>query len=168
MKSLNYIVSAIWDIPVWILTLLLCLLIWRLPRWQNGCLACEMRDTWLTGWWLKRFSGGAAGHSVFYKPGALDTIEVDTPLEYHETEGHVDQFEAAMWMGFITGFVVTVVTGNWILGLVLWGTASPFAYVCGGLVSLGRGKSFYRGNHLEEGARGETVVWKTKNDKDNN
>jgi hypothetical protein len=67
-------------------------------------------------------------------------------------------------MGFVTGIATATVTRNWILGFVQWTIASPLLYVSAGLVSYLRGKGFYRGNFLEEGARGETEVWVEDND----
>jgi hypothetical protein len=166
-RILRYAIGGPANILCGIFFALVCLFVWTKPRAQNDCLACEIKNRWYTAWWLNRFNGGALGHFLFYRPGALDTIQVDTPLEYHENEGHVDQFEANALLGFIYGAVDLCSGGNPLVGLAVWTFTPAVSYICGGIIAVLRGGNFYQDNYLEQGARGETAVWMS-NDRNNN
>ncbi len=153
-KAFLYLGCLSFDIIAWAVVLLLCLLIWTKPLISKRSLACVIKPRWYTNWWLERWNGGTLGHAIVYGNAQFR----DTPLEYHEGV-HVEQYEASMLMGFFIGAIVAAVTGNYILGCIIWTTAGAVSYVVAGLVSLLLNKEFYRGNHLEEAARAKTTQW---------
>jgi hypothetical protein len=157
-KALIYLVCLPWDLAAWTFMLLLCVLNFTPLRVQHGCLALELRHTWLTGWWLRRWSGAAIGHAIIYKPGGLATKQIDTALEVHENF-HVRQYEGSMTNAAIYGSILGVVGGNYIVALCAWGLGGVFYVLSNSLVALLRGEDFYRDSAHERGARGVTESW---------
>ena len=107
-------------------------------------------DSWPMRSWYKRWAGTTFGHGIIFKPGGNRR---NTRLYKHEL-AHVEQYERAMLKGLLYGLAAYGVTGNWILGLVLWAASGGAFVLCNSVVAFLRGEAFYRGASHEEGARG--------------
>lgn len=63
------------------------------------------------------------GRGISYKPAHRDDPEfVNTQLERHERK-HIWQGEDLCFISFLLGALITIVTGDWILGLIIWSSA---------------------------------------------
>jgi len=120
---------------------------------------------WPGGWYLIRskrqershpqtWGGTTLGHGVFYGPGR-SSPGIWTPLEEHEIGVHVEQFEAAMFRGMVTGSVIALVgqsSAFLVAGLVVWVTASLQEFAANWTTAWLRGEDPYRGSAHEEAA----------------
>lgn len=117
-------------------------------RWHQGALVAEFRpDSWPVRTWYARWGGSTIGHSIVLN-GSLSTEQLDHVLEHEHV--HVEQHEAAGVAGVVLALAIVWV--SWWLALIVWALMPGLLYLCAGLAALARGESFYRGNHLEEGA----------------
>lgn len=63
------------------------------------------------------------GRAICYKPAVRDDPKfIDTRMERHERK-HIWQAEDLCFMAFLLALPVTIVTGDWILGLIIWSNA---------------------------------------------
>jgi hypothetical protein len=63
------------------------------------------------------------GRGISYKPARRDDpTEINTQLERHERK-HIWQQEDNCFQSFLLGLPIAIITGDWILGLIIWSSA---------------------------------------------
>jgi len=115
-------------------------------KWEHGVLVVRLKkDSWPMRTWYKNWGGTAFGHAFMLAP------DMSEQVSKHELV-HVEQLEASALAGLILGILFAVL-GWWWVGLLVWPLNTALVYLCAGATAALRGKTFYRGNHLEEAAR---------------
>lgn len=123
---------------------------------QDGVLVTELKpDSWLRNGLFKGLGGTCLGLGIILAP------DQDAVVLKHEMV-HVEQNEAGSVAGLFLGIVMATIVG--LVGGGLWGLLPFFlcwltfpwvAYLSASLVAILRSEdSSYRGNHMEEAARG--------------
>lgn len=145
------------------------------PAPGGPVLACSIREgswpvnpkaKWPGGWYLiksehqeqshpRTWGGTTFGHSIIIGPGRSSPGEW-TSLEEHEIGVHVEQFEAAMFHGFLLGAFAYLAGGQttaslWV-GLALWISGYLMFGVANWTTAWLRGEDPYRGSAHEEAA----------------
>lgn len=109
-------------------------------------------------WFAERWNYSTTfGKGIIYHPSSLTSMGiVDRRIEQHELV-HVRQAEDRTVLALIIGLIVFAVTGNWILGLILWmsGTAWQLPNF---LTAVLRGGHIYRDTEHERSAYAQTDV----------
>lgn len=132
---------------------------------KEGSWPVNPKAKWPGGWYLKKiknqrpshvrtWGGTTLGHGVFFGPGR-SSPGVWTPLEEHEIGAHGEQFEAAMFRGFLIGLTVVLVmqsTASLWLGAALWFTGYLQMGIANWTTAWLRGEDPYRGSAHEEAA----------------
>jgi hypothetical protein len=148
MRKLSYLPAA-WPGLLYALPLLAAYLLWGERdsfRWHKDAWFWSLRaDSWPRRTWYKSWGGTTFGHVVMTRP------RLSGRLVAHELV-HVEQFDAQSLLGLVIAAVLLVLGHPWWLGLLAWVAVPGANYVTAGIVAALRGESFYRGNHLEEGA----------------
>jgi len=104
-------------------------------------------------WWAKIWKYSTTfGKGIIYHPRIADDTPdvINNRVEKHEMV-HVRQAEDRILLALLIGVTVTIVTGNWILGLALWvsGTAWQLPNF---LTAVLRGGHIYRDTEHERSA----------------
>jgi hypothetical protein len=143
------------------------------PAPGGPVLVCDIREgswpvnpsaRWPGGWYLikaknqqrshpRTWGGTTLGHGIFYGPGR-SSPGAWTRLEEHEGV-HVEQIEAAMLRGLVTGAAIAGLgqsSAFLVVGLVVWATASLQEFVANWTTAWLRGEDPYRGSAHEEAA----------------
>lgn len=127
---------------------------------QDGVLVTELKsDSWLMKGLFKNTGGTCLGLGIILKSGMN---EYEYPIVLKHEMVHVEQNEAGSVAGLALGIVMATIVG--LVGGGLWGLLPFFlcwltfpwaAYLSASLVAILRSEeSSYRGNHMEEAARG--------------
>lgn len=154
--QLTYLYTSIWDIPSWVVLILMRLLWGKKLHWLDG-VWFEIRE----GSWLSRrfkgWSGVTFGHGGFYGSGVSGGKGIDTKTEFHE-HVHVEWYESSMLRAFILGLAVFSISGfsvesRWtIASLAIWFLGAVLAWVPNWIQAWMRGENVYQGSTHEEAA----------------
>jgi len=111
---------APWAVICWAVVLLACVLqlaSFRSLRMENTGILTTFWRPWFAKVW--KFST-TLGRGILYHPSHRDpSVEDDERIEQHERI-HVAQVEDLMLTSFLVGLSVSIVTGNVLLGFILW------------------------------------------------
>ena len=163
----TYLWTWPWDILAWIVVMFVWLVSGTKLHWLGG-LWCELKEgSFITRIW--RWGGITLGHGGVLAPTLAGGDGIDTPTEFHEHSVHVEQYETAMLLGFITGWLIfglSVLCGHeevgGFIGAGVWFVAWPAVYGVFSIQAWFRGENAYRGNSLEEAAYSLTEQWVKK------
>jgi hypothetical protein len=159
MKKIgNWILFSI-TLPFAILSWAFILILWLFRfvekvHFENHCI---LVGQWRP-WFAKKFKYSTEfGRSVAYNPRIID--KAGKPLRrvvQHELI-HLQQVEDLMVLSLIIGVIVGFITGNWILGLIIWTSGGAFQ-LPNFLTSVLRGHDIYRGSMHEICAYAATQI----------
>ena len=166
MRWITYLYTLIWDIPIWILIILMWALWGTKLQWNEGLWfelkkgSCFYRSIY-EGW-----GGTTLGHGGWYAPHYTGGKGIDQPVEFHE-HVHVEQYEAGMLRSFIWAvavFILLFKLGHLqeaiIAGLAFWFSGGLMTWIPNWLQAKVRGEKAYLGSHHEEAAYARTREWK--------
>lgn len=149
---LTYLWTWPWDLVVWLGVLVTWLFVGTKIQWQDG-LWCELRrNSFFSRVW--NYAGVTLGHGGIYNAERSGGPGVDTSTEKHELV-HVEQYEVAMLISFISGIAVSVVGLSLpalITGASIWVLGWYIVYYAASFQAWLRGEPHYRGNIFEESA----------------
>ena len=175
-KPKRYFLTYLWtwipDVIVWLIVLIVRLTGGMKLNWLDG-LWCEYKeDSWVSAILGKSNLGITLGHGGLYREGVSGGEGIDTLVEYHEQEVHVEQYEAAMLTGWVVAILATVAVfvENFyvkagILG-ALWVFGWLYHYGATMVQAWLRGEAPYWGSHLEEAAYALTDQYAQKVEKE--
>lgn len=145
-----YLITLPINIVGW-LTVLVCRLAWGQDlKWKDNVLTMTFKsDSWMMKNWYKNWGGSTIGHAVIMAPAD----EFGTKHVWNHELVHVEQMQAGGLLGFILALCVAPFC--WWLAIIIWAVTPSLSYLCGSLVSLIRGETFYKGNTNEESARAQ-------------
>jgi hypothetical protein len=127
------------------------------PRFAGGVLTAQWRP-WATKRW--RWST-TIGYAIIYQPDVRTASGPPSVVEEHERV-HVRQVEDLMLLSLVVGLVVFAVTGNWLLGLLLWLSGGAWqlpAFLTSAVRHGFNINGLYRSNEHERSARAQTQRW---------
>lgn len=161
MRWFLFAVSLPWTLLASWPWVLLMMAIWaahkpRFERW--GALTAQWRP-----WAAKRWKYSTTiGFGIVYQASARSNPgDPSTSVEEHERV-HVRQVEDMMLCSLVVGAVVAAVTGNWLLGLLLWVSGGLWqlpAFLASAFRHGFNLEGLYRQNEHERSARAQTSRW---------
>lgn len=160
MRWILFAPTLPWALTTWIIGMLsAALFLAYKPRFEQAAVLTMEWRPWFARLW--RYST-TLGRCVWYQPGARDRRDpLDEPLERHENV-HVRQVEDMMLLALLVSVVVTVATGDWLLGLIMWwsGGAWQLPNFVTAVLRFGW-KGIYRDAEHERSAYAQTALWPT-------
>lgn len=158
MKWLTYIYTIVWDLPCWVVLLLMYALWGTKLHWNEGLWFEFKKNSWPAKTWYNRWGGTTFGHGGFFNTFLSGGEGIDTPTEVHE-HVHVEQYEAGMLRAFLYAIAVTAVIVYCghpkvaaITGGAIWFSGSLMTWIPNWLQAFIRGERAYLGSHHEEAA----------------
>lgn len=130
--------------------------LWGEKLWLDGHILCtELKgDSWPMRTWYKGWGGTTFSYGIMYaKNNVVDSVV------RHEMR-HVEQLEVGTIFGLIIGVIWALTIfdlGAILIFWLVWSNAPLVYYISAGIISVLRGKNYYRGNLLEEDARNLSI-----------
>lgn len=165
MRWILFGVTLPWTVTVsWGWVIFMRIFAARDLRWEPGGVLTAVWRPWVTkprknGRPLWRWST-TLGRGIVYQPEARRPVPSGPPTGVELHEGvHVRQVEDLMFASLVVGAIVAAVTGNWLLGLVVWWSGGAWqapAFVASGLRSGWTLEGVYAQSEHERSARAQT------------
>ena len=123
----------------------------KIPRFDfgYGVLTAEWKN------WAAKIWGYSTtlGRGIIYQPDIRDEINGPSNMIERHEDVHVRQVEDLMVLSFVIGLIIYLITGNWLLGLLIWWSGGTWQLVDFFTAAIRFGwKNFYKDSEHERSA----------------